>query len=151
MLRLTANRDCNLPNPTCSVPAMKKCEGLGSWDDGLARNECTAPLTATSMSVYPHPSRADPPAPTHPPTHPPTTSLAFPRRYIWDDCYIADTWIRDFVYVGVGLTILIGTGTFFNLAGTISPMAVLKQVCAEQTLTMTGVSLCGQTVSMLAV
>eukprot|EP00904_Undaria_pinnatifida_P008048 jgi/Undpi1/4373/HiC_scaffold_17.g07732.m1 len=48
--------------------------------------------------------------------------------YIWDDCYIADTWIRDFVYVGVGLTILIGTGTFFNLAGTISPMAVLKQV-----------------------
>lgn len=51
----------------------------------------------------------------------------FANRYIWDGDYIADTWLRDVAYIAVGLSILIATGTFFNLAGTISPMAVLKQ------------------------
>ena len=62
---------------------------------------------------------------------PPNSLSALSGRYIWDDDYIADTWIRDLVYVGVGLATLIGTGTFFNLAGTISPMAVLKQASVE--------------------
>eukprot|EP00752_Nemacystus_decipiens_P006559 g5906.t1 len=48
--------------------------------------------------------------------------------YVWDDDYILDTWARDILYIGVGLGLLISTGTFFNLAGTISPVAALKHV-----------------------
>ncbi|CAM9931370.1 unnamed protein product, partial [Ascophyllum nodosum] len=47
--------------------------------------------------------------------------------YVWDGDYIKDTWLRDVAYIGAGLTILIATGTFANLAGTISPMSILKQ------------------------
>lgn len=49
-------------------------------------------------------------------------------RYIWDGDYIADTWLRDVVYMAMGLSALLLTGTFFNLAGMVSPMAVLNQV-----------------------
>lgn len=31
------------------------------------------------------------------------------------------------MYIAVGLGVLVGSGTFFNLAGTISPVAALKQ------------------------
>lgn len=48
--------------------------------------------------------------------------------YIWDGDYIADTWLRDVVYMAMGLSALLLTGTFFNLAGMVSPMAVLNQV-----------------------
>lgn len=56
-------------------------------------------------------------------------AVAFlPLRYIWGSDYIEDTWFRDVAYMVVGLSALLATGTFFNLAGMISPMAVLKQV-----------------------
>ncbi|CAM9864122.1 unnamed protein product [Scytosiphon promiscuus] len=48
--------------------------------------------------------------------------------YVWESDYILDTWFRDLMYIAAGLGTLIVTGTFFNLAGTISPMAALKQV-----------------------
>ncbi|CAM9803306.1 unnamed protein product [Pylaiella littoralis] len=48
--------------------------------------------------------------------------------YVWDGDYISDTWLRDLMYIGAGLGILVCTGTFFNLAGTISPVAALKHV-----------------------
>ncbi|CAN0294251.1 unnamed protein product [Ectocarpus sp. 6 AP-2014] len=48
--------------------------------------------------------------------------------YVWEGDYIPDSALRDLGYIAVGLGILVGTGTFFNLAGTISPVAALKQV-----------------------
>lgn len=48
-------------------------------------------------------------------------------RYVWEGDYIPDSALRDLGYIAVGLGILVGTGTFFNLAGTISPVAALKQ------------------------
>lgn len=53
------------------------------------------------------------------------------NRYVWGDDYIAENWVRDVLYIILGLTILFTTGTFTNLAGTISPMAVLRQVSFE--------------------
>lgn len=90
-------------------------------------------LTSDGVPLYrykrnSHPRGSRPPFPDVRRILSPPASTA---RYVWDDDYFADTWIRDLVYVGTGLATLIGTGTFFNLAGTISPMAVLKQASAE--------------------
>ncbi|CAM9649635.1 unnamed protein product, partial [Discosporangium mesarthrocarpum] len=48
--------------------------------------------------------------------------------YIWDDDYIEESALRDLVYIALGMGILVGTGTFCNYAGMISPMAILRQV-----------------------